>query len=184
MNLIKPQDTLEIMRLDLQPGHMSEYARRVLFADVPEDGICDAARFLMGLTCKSNYLENKDLDHNLGKTSFTMPGTVALALCTVVPTDVSTGATITEGSYTGYARKVIAASALNAASGGQTTSAEALTFAACTSGSSTIIGYAVCDSSTKGAGNMLYYGTTTSTVISTTQTPPQIAAGGLVVNED
>lgn len=132
----------------------------------------------------SDYLENKVLDHVLGKTSFTMPTTVALALCTVVPTDASTGATITEANYTGYARKVIAAADLNAASSGSSSNANAITFAACSGGTSTIIGWAICDSSTTGAGNVLVWGTCTSTVISTTQTPATIAVGGLVVTLD
>lgn len=132
----------------------------------------------------SDYLENKVLDHALGKASFTMPTTVALALCTVVPTDASTGATITEATYTGYARKVIAAADLNSAASGQTTNANAITFNACTAGSSTIIGWAILDNSTTGAGNVLCWGTCTSTVISTTQTPATVAIGGLVVNLD
>lgn len=132
----------------------------------------------------SDYAENKVLDHVLGKTSFTMPTTVALALCTVVPTDASTGATITEANYTGYARKVIAAADLNAASSGSSSNANAITFAACTGGSSTIIGWAIVDNSTTGAGNVLVWGTCTSTVISTTQTPATIAVGGLVVTLD
>lgn len=132
----------------------------------------------------SDYLENKVLDHILGKTSFTMPATVALALCTTAPTDASTGATIVEANYTGYARKAVAGSDLNAAASGQTTSANVLTFAACTASTSTIIAWALCDSASTGAGNMLVWGTATSTVISTTQTPATIAAGGLVVNMD
>src|SRR5262249_25543754 len=100
------------------------------------------------------------------------------------PTDSSTGDTIVEASYTGYARKVVAASALSAASGGEIKNSEALTFAECTAGSSTIVGVAVCDSSTKGAGNVIGWGTITSTVISTTQTRPTIAANGLVVAQD
>lgn len=136
------------------------------------------------MASKSNYLENKDLDHNLGKAAFTMPTTVALALCTTVPDDTSTGATIVEATYTGYARKVVAAGDLNAAAAGQTTNANAITFAACTGSSSTVIGWALCDNSTTGAGNVLYWGTCTSTVISTTQTPATVAIGGLVVNED
>ena len=136
------------------------------------------------MASKSDYLENKILDHALGKTAFTMPATVALAMCTAVPTDASTGATITEATYTGYARKVIAASDLNAASGGTTTNANAITFNACTAGSSTIIGFAICDSATIGAGNVLYWGTTTSKVIDTSNTPATVAASGLSVSED
>src|SRR5260221_6706225 len=106
------------------------------------------------MASKSDYLENKVLDHCLGKTAFTMPATVYLALCTVVPSDASTGTTITEATYTGYARKQIAASDLNAAASGSSSNANAITFAACTAGTSTIVGFAICDALT--LGNILY----------------------------
>lgn len=153
----------------------SDYIRHHRLADMPP---------IAGGASKSDYLENKILDHALGKTAFTMPTTVAMALTTVTPTDAMTGATITEATYTGYARKVIAASDLNAAASGTTTNANAITFAACTAGSSTIIGFAICDSSTTGAGNVLYWGTTTSKVIDTSNTPATVAVGGLSVSED
>lgn len=136
------------------------------------------------MASKSDYLENKILDHCLGKTAFTMPATVAMALCTAVPTDASTGATITEATYTGYARKTIAGTDLNAAASGTSTNANAITFAACTAGASTIIGFAICDSATTGAGNVLYWGTVTSKVIDTSNTPPTVAVGALSVSED
>lgn len=135
------------------------------------------------MASKSDYWENAILDGAFGDpTTPTITAPTYLALCTVVPTDSSTGSTITEASYTGYARKSIAAADMSAASAGSKTNANAITFAACTSGSSTIIGWALCDAST--VGNILYWGTTTSTVISTTQTPATVAVGGLVVNED
>lgn len=136
------------------------------------------------MASKSDYLENKILDHALGKTSFTMPGTVAMALTTVTPTDASTGASITEANYTGYARKIIAASDLNSASGGTSTNANAITYAACTGGSSAVIGFVICDSATTGAGNSLYWGTVTSITIDTSHTPATVAVGGLSVSED
>jgi len=172
--------------LDFHEGRLSYYGRTLVRKADPQ-GIHPSARWLMGLTNMasfSNYAENKTLDHAMGKASWTMPATVALALCTVVPTDSSTGESITEANYTGYARKVIAASALGSAASGEIKTSEALTFAECTSGSSTIIGYAVCDSSSKGAGNIIAWGTVTSTVISTTQTPATVASGGLVVTAD
>lgn len=131
---------------------------------------------------KSDYLENKDLDHNLGKTSFTMPASVYLALCTTAPTDSSTGSTIVEASYTGYARKQVLASALNAASGGVTTNGSDIVFADCTGGSSAIIGFALVDASS--AGNVLYWGTMTSKTIDTSNTPPTVKAGSLSISED
>lgn len=131
---------------------------------------------------KSDYLENKDLDHNLGKTSFTMPATVYAALCTVTPTDASTGSTLTEATYTGYARVQVLASALNAASGGSSTNGSDIVFGNCTGGSSAIVGVALCDAST--AGNVLYWMSTTSKTIDTADTPATIKAGSLTITED
>jgi hypothetical protein len=130
----------------------------------------------------SDYWENAVLDATFGDPDVTITAPTYLALCTVVPTDASTGSTITEANYTGYARKSIAASDMSAAAAGSKTNSNAITFAACTSGSSTIIGWALCDAAT--VGNVLCWGTCTSTVISTTATPATCAIGGLVVTLD
>lgn len=184
MELTQPKDTLQIVRIDLSQGRPSNYlqAKRL---GMP-DGESPLGWLYMSLLAggKSDYLENKISDHENGKASFTMPTTVALALCTVVPEDSKTGATITEASYTGYARKKIEATALNASSSGKTTSSAILEFAACTASSSTIIGWATCDSSTKGEGNMLLWGSVGSTVISTSATPATVNAGAYETTED
>jgi len=182
------EKTIHSIAVDLGGGRPTHYARRLLGSWEPRvaELLSPAARWYTGLQCasKSDYLENKVLDHFDGKASSTLVTPIYLALCTSSPTDASTGATLAEATYTGYARKSIAASQLTTAASGQTSNNEALTFAACTAGSSTIIGWALCDSVTKGAGNVLWWGTCTSTVISTTQTPATIVSGGLVLNED
>jgi hypothetical protein len=127
----------------------------------------------------SDYAENKLLDHIDGKTSFTMPTTLYAALCTATITDSMTGSTITEATYTGYARKQVAASDLNAASAGSVTNANAITFADCTAGTSTVVGVAFCDAIT--AGNMLFYSDVTSHVIDTGNTPATIPAASLTI---
>lgn len=133
------------------------------------------------MASKSDYAENKVLDHMFGDGTFGAV-TAYLALCTVVPTDASTGSTLTEANYTGYARLAISASDMSAASSGSKTNSAALTFAACTAGTSTVIGFAVCDASTN--GNVLYWGTVTSKVIDTSNTPATVAIGALVATED
>lgn len=131
----------------------------------------------------SDYWENAVLDGTFGDpTTPTITAPVYLALCTTVPTDASTGSTIVEANYTGYARKSIAAADMSAAAAGSKTNANAITFAACTAGTSTVIGWALCDAAT--AGNVLCWGTCTSTVISSTQTPATVAVGALVVTLD
>lgn len=135
--------------------------------------------FLAGF---SNYAENKVLDHITGKTAFTSPGPLYMALCTVAVAETDTGSTITEANYTGYARKQIATADWAAAASGSATTSAQQQFAACTAGTSTVIGWALCDAST--AGNVIMFGTCTSTVISTTQTPATIAAGALTLTVD
>lgn len=131
----------------------------------------------------SDYWELAVLDGMFGDpTTPTITAPTFLALCTTVPTDASTGSTIVEATYTGYARKSVAAADMSAAASGSKTNSAAITFAACTASSSTIIGWALCDAAT--VGNVLCWGTCTSTVISTTQTPATVAIGGLVVTLD
>jgi len=117
------------------------------------------------------------------ETLYKKPTKVYLALCTVVPTSSSTGATITEATgATGYARKEVPVAAIAEAVEGETasikTTAEVI-FADITAGSATIIGWALCDSSETNKGNIALWGTATSTVISATQTPPKVATGAL-----
>jgi hypothetical protein len=138
---------------------------------------------IMGGASFSDYLENKLLDHIFNDASFTAPSP-ALGLWTSALTDASTGATAGEATYTGYARLSIAAADMSAAASGSKTNSNALTFAACTAGSSTITFWGILDGTTTGAGNLLVWGTATSTVISTTQTPATIAVSGLVVTLD
>jgi hypothetical protein len=130
----------------------------------------------------SQYAMPKLIDHLDGKTSFTMPSTVAYALATAAPTSTTTGATLTEAGYTGYGRQTLAGSAFNAASAATpsiSTNSGTITFGNCTGGTSTLLGFIIADSASTGAGNALWYGTLASAVISTTQTPPTIAAGSL-----
>jgi len=131
----------------------------------------------------SDYLENKVLEHVVAKTSFTMPTSpLYLALCTTVPTDSSTGSTLVEANYTGYARKSVAGTDWASASGGSISTANQITFAACTGSTSTVVGWALVDASS--SGNVIAWGTCTSTVISTTATPATVNAGGLTITLD
>lgn len=126
----------------------------------------------------SQYGMSHLIDHINGKTSFTMPAAVAMALATTAPTSTSTGATLVELTYTTYARQAIAGAGFNAATAATpsvATNNGAITFPACTAGGGTVLGYMLADSATIGAGNALWYGTLASTVISTTATPPTVA---------
>jgi len=128
----------------------------------------------------SEYCASAVLAHVVGKTSFTEP-TTYLALCTTLPTSASTGATLVEATYTGYARIATSGDWGSPTSATPCTifNSSAITFAACTGSTSTIVGFAIVDSITVGAGNVLAWGSCTSTVISTTQTPPTFAINAL-----
>ena len=130
----------------------------------------------------SDYAEDEILDHALSDGAWTEPANLFLALCTSVPTDASTGTTIVEANYTGYARIEIAATDLSASSGGSKTNSAAITFAACTAGTSTVIGFALCDAVT--VGNVIMWGTVTSKVIDTSNTLATVAIGALVCTLD
>lgn len=132
----------------------------------------------------SNAVELKVLEHLVAKTSYTMPTSpLYLALVTVAVAETDTGATLTEAAYTGYARKSVAGTDWAAAAAGAIANANAITFAACTAGTSTVIGFALVTSSA-GAGDVIAFGTLASLVVSTTQTPVNFAAGALSVTAD
>lgn len=99
---------------------------------------------------KSDYLENKDLDHNLGTATFTKPTAVYLGLYTAAPTDAGGG---TEVSGNAYARQAIT---FAAASGGSASNSGAVTFPAATPAQwGTIVAVGIFDAVS--AGNLLYW---------------------------
>ena len=131
----------------------------------------------------SNAVENKIIDHLYRAVTFTPASPRFLALTTAAVNETDTAASLTEANYTGYARLSLADAVFTAASAGETHNSAQQTFAACTAGSSTVIGWAMCSSSS-GAGDIYHFGTCTSTVISTTQTPPTINASALSLSLD
>ena len=112
-----------------------------------------------------NYSEDKILDHVTGKTSFTMP-TAYVALSTADPTDDASG--IAEPSGNGYARVATTGATWDAASGGATANAAAISFPTASGSWGTITHFALYDASTD--GNMLAHGELdTPTAITTNQ---------------
>lgn len=136
----------------------------------------------------TDVYENRILDHENQKTA--LPALVApwfMALTILAFTDTDTPTTSQDGShkptYTGYADKSVAAADMNAASAGSAANANAITFAACTAGSSAILGFG--NKETNGTtGDLRKYGTCTSTTVSTTQTPATFAAGTYTTTAD
>ncbi len=181
--ILKPTEGLEVVRFDLAElvarSRPTDYllAKR---AGCP-DGVSPAAFWYTQLEAsgKSKYLANKMLNHAFRKAAYTQPTALALALCTVAPTASSTGATLVEPTYTGYAERVVEAAGLGESTEQKILNTAAVEFANCTAGSSTVLGFAWKDSSTIGSGNVLYWGTLPSTVISTSATPASFEAGHL-----
>ena len=99
---------------------------------------------------KTNYLEDKILDHVLRNTAYTSPTTVYMALFTAAPGEAGGGTEISGG---GYARQAIT---FGAASAGAISNSADVTFPVSTSNHGSITHFAILDAST--GGNMLYFG--------------------------
>ena len=112
----------------------------------------------------SDYAELKVLEHIVGKTSFTMPSTW-IALVTTLPTDASIGSTLVEPSGNGYVR-LATSGAWGSAAAGAIANSSALTFATASgAGWCAILGFALCDASATGTGNVLAWGSLTTKTI-------------------
>jgi hypothetical protein len=103
-------------------------------------------------TTNSDYTENKIVDHVNGKTSWTMPAAVSMALFTTNP-NFETGAGGTEVTGGSYARKAIT---FTAAAAGANSNSGALTWTVGTdiTAGTVVTGWGVYDAAT--VGNMLY----------------------------
>src|SRR4051812_23251845 len=104
----------------------------------------------------SDYSARKVLDHLVGKTSFTMPATVYLALFTVLPSDANAGATEVSGGSYARIQTNSPATNWNAAAGSapaSTSNNVDFTFATASADWGTVIGWGLFDAST--VGNLL-----------------------------
>lgn len=127
---------------------------------------------------KSDYLENKILDHTTGKTSYTKP-TAYVGLYTAAPSDAGGG---TEVSGSNYSRVTTAAGDWNAAASGSTSNANAITFPTPSGSWGTVTHFGIFDAAT--TGNLLWWGSlTTSKTIGSGDTA-SFAAGALVLTDD
>jgi hypothetical protein len=104
----------------------------------------------------SDYAELKILEHSVGKTSWTMPSPVYLALFTATPSDSGGGTEVSGGSY---ARVSLASKFAAAASGAITSNAD-IDFGTASANWGTITQIGIFDAST--AGNLLWWGDLTA----------------------
>lgn len=106
----------------------------------------------------TTYAANKILDHMHGKTSFTMPTQVYLALFTSSPT-IAGGGTEVSATSSGYARIPITSN-LTLSSGGASSNSAVVVFGPSTTSWGTITHFATFDAAT--GGNMLVFNALTA----------------------
>ena len=104
----------------------------------------------------ADFIEDKFLDHLVGKTSYTMP-TAYLGLSLADPGDDAAG--LSEPSD-GYTRVATAGADWNASSGGSMSNAQDITFPEATGNWGTVTHFALFDAVS--AGNMLAHGALTT----------------------
>lgn len=122
---------------------------------------------------KSNYLENKILDHVLKNTSYTSPATVYCALFTAAPGETGGGTEVTGGSY---ARQSVT---FSTASSGESHNSADVVFTLMPA--ATVTHFGIFDAST--AGNLLYYGAFSASKTTTSGDTLTIPASGLSISE-
>lgn len=130
---------------------------------------------------KSDYLENKLLDHVLGGADYARPATVYLAAFTASPADSGGGTEVAGGSY---ARVAVTndATRFPAAAGGSKANGTAIAWPLATANWGTVVAIGVFDAAA--AGNLLYWGDLTVSKAINTNDQLQIGVGDLVITED
>lgn len=126
---------------------------------------------------KSDYLENKILDHVLRNTAYTQPATVYAGLYTAAPTDAGGG---TEVAGNAYVRKAIT---FGAAAGGVASNTGVITFDAPTPAAwGTVSHVGIFDAAS--GGNLLYWAPLAVARVTAIGEPPFFAIGAITVSED
>lgn len=133
------------------------------------------------MSAASNYLELQLLNHALGTTTYTRPTAVYVGLFTSDPGEAGSFTGEVGISGTAYARQQ---ATFGAAANGSATTSATITFPTATANWGTITHIAICDSATRGAGNVLFYGPVTTAKIIETGDTFQITAGNLTVSLD
>ena len=130
---------------------------------------------------KSNYLENKVLDHVLGGGDYSRPATVYVALYTVAPSDTGGGTEVSGGSY---ARTAVTNNATNfpAASDGEKSNGTEITFETATANWGTVVAFGILDAST--SGNLLLWADLTASKTIDSGDTAKFAVGDLDYTED
>jgi hypothetical protein len=126
----------------------------------------------------SDYSENALLNH-IFNTAYTSVATVYVALSTATLTDTATGASMSEvANANGYARTAVT---FGAAALRKVIQSGAVTFPTATGAWGTVTDWAIVDTNTYGAGNVLAYGSFTASFAPVNGNTPTIPSGELQV---
>ncbi len=132
---------------------------------------------------KSDYLENKLLDHMLGGATYSQPADVWVGLYTVAPTDAGGGTECSGGSY---ARVQVpnesGDSNWDAAASGAKANTNDITFPEATGDRGEVVAFGIFDADS--AGNLLYWGDLTANKTINTGDTAKFAAGDIDITED
>lgn len=133
---------------------------------------------------KSDFLENRILDHLLGGPDFNRPATIFLALSTAAYSDSATGSSMSEVSGGGYARVAVSNNTTNwpNASGSQKANGEVFTFPAATGNWGTVQSFYIVDASS--GGNCLYGADLTVARTIASGDTASFAVGSIVITEN
>lgn len=132
----------------------------------------------------SDYLEEKILDHLLGRTTYTAPATLYIGLWTTVLDDAATGSTAGEVSGSGYARQAVANTSANwpSPSAGSRHNANAIAFGQAQSVWGTVASVAVLDASS--GGNVMFHQALSPRIFIDTYDPVTFRTGSVVITCD
>lgn len=132
-----------------------------------------------------NYLKKKEQDHLFGKATFTPPATMYVALLTAAPSAGDHGGSLSETTYTGYARAATTGDDWgdSAADGTITNDNAEIAFAAMTGGSSgNVTHFALLSGNTgTSADGLIGWGTLDETEVYSAGETPRFAAGELTM---
>ena len=131
---------------------------------------------------KSNYLEEKWLNHILRGTAYTAPGTAYIALFTAAPSDSGGGTEVGTGAYARVVLNSTAASWNAPGTSGTIDNASAITFAVATANWGTVVAFGLFD--TLSGGSLLYWGTLDTNKSVDNGDTAQFNAGSLDISED
>lgn len=127
----------------------------------------------------SDFSESALMNHVFSSSAYTPAATVYLALCTADPTDAGTGASMNEvGNSNNYTRKAIT---FGAASARRVTQSADVEFDQASGSWGTVTHYAIVDSATHGAGNMLAHGALSTSKSIVNGNTPTVPSGEVYV---